>query len=167
MFIKIILTLIATAASRAIPQETVSRSRSRPTQIYSRTGHHMDISQSGSVIPSRSRPGLLSLLELVPISDKPGNFIIHGIVTGLYVKVKPGNRKVHGVFDQSDATIFTLEEILDNFQSFKLSKRPNCRLMVSRNQYRVRCSPVKKSKKISFLSKRSHFPKFSPFARHF
>ena len=168
MIPKIILAVFtAVTFSRSIPQETVSWSRSEPAQIYSRTGHHMEIFHSGNVVPSLSRPGLASLVEFLPVPGTTGKFIIRGIATGLYVRVKPVSRKLIGTIQESEATTFTLEKIQNNFESFKIAAKPTCRLFLAKNQYRIRCSPVKKFNKISFLSRKSHFPKFSPVSKYF
>ena len=167
MISKIIFTLFTAVFARYIPNEAVSRSPSRPAQIYSRTGQHMELFPSGTIVPSRSRPGLASLLNFVPVRGSPGNFKIQGVATGLYVRVKPVNQKLQGTVLESEATVFTLEKIVNNFESFKISAKPNCRLMLTRNQYRVRCSQVKKFNRISFLSRKTHMPRFSSSSRYF
>ena len=163
----ILAAFTAVTFSRSIPHETVSRSWSKPAQIYSRTGHHMEIFHSGNVVPSLSRPGLASLVEFLPVRGRTGKFIIRGIATGLYVRVKPVSRKLTGTIEVSEATIFTLEKIKNNFESFKIAATPSCRLFLAKNQYRIRCSPVKKFNKISFLSRKSHIPKFSTASKYF
>ena len=157
--IALLFALAAAGTLRNRPKESTFRFPNRPVQMYSKTGQFMTIRPSGMVRPVRGRPNLTSLINIVPVSGQRGEFVIKGLVTGLFVKINPRNGKLRAVPFEAQATHFVEENVRNNFHSYTLAKNRNCRLSITRTQFKVQCQRNLKLQKISFLPRRTHFPR--------
>ena len=159
----IALIIVFAAAGPIRNSESRIRAPTRPIQVYSKTGQFMSIRPNGIVRPIRSkitgRPNLTSLINIVPVFGSKGQFVIKGLVTGLFVKINPRNGKLRAVPFEAQATHFIEENIKNNFQSYTLAKNRNCRLAINKFSFRIQCQRNIKLQRISFLPRRTHVPR--------
>jgi hypothetical protein len=124
-------------------------------RLYSRTGRFMSINNR-SVGQSGSN-SLNSVLELVRTSS---GLLIKSPVNGRFLGISNSGR-VRTTSNSLSAAFFEEEKIPENnFSTFKIAGKDNCRLMASRLRYRVVCDEKaqRNSAKISFLAKKAHIP---------
>ena len=130
-------------------------SSSKHIRLYSRTGRFMSINNR-SVRQSRFN-SIDSVLELVRTDS---GLVIKSPVSGRFLSITNAGR-VRTTTSFSTAAFFEEEKIRENnFSTFKIAGKENCRLMASRLRFRVSCSEKTKrnSAKVLFLAKRAHIP---------
>ena len=154
MFLIIIISIVL----QTITAAPTNRQAGRSIQLYSKTGQLMNIRSSGRVSPSRGKAHVTAVIDLLPVGQN--QFKLREVKTGLFVKIDKQLR-LRTVLFASEATIFS-EEVLarNNFVSFHLAERDDCRITVSKRSYRVVCGRVVKDQKISFLPRKTHLPKY-------
>ena len=135
--------------------------RSEPmVQLYSPTGVHMSIRQSGRVASTSQHRSPLGILKLEQGSGV--NFRVKGVVSGLYLKIH--RKRVVATKDKNAATLFeeTVEENM--FNTYNIQGQKNCKIVITgRGSYRVKClrnlprgiSQVQ-LKRMSFLPRKAH-----------
>ena len=135
---------------------TVTRQQPKPIQLYSKTGKFMNILPSGQVKPTRGKPHVTALIDIVPVGQN--QFKLRGAITGLFIKITK-SQKLRGVLFAHEGTIFT-EQVLEenNFMSFRLAEQDHCRLSMMRKGYRMICNGKVRTNNISFLARKSHVP---------
>jgi len=134
--------------------------RNRPVKLYAKTGKFMSIRHTGSVKPVGSGK-TASLINIIPIGGERGQFIMRGAVTGLFIRVK--NNRLVGTPHQNHATYFVEEMNVNNFNSYRLADRPDCRLTILSKNFKIRCHAKIRMEKMSFLPRKSHMPRFGGF----
>ena len=149
---KTFIQLLFIAAVSAGP---MSRSNTRPIQLYSKTGKFMNILENGKVLGKRGRQHGTAILEQVSVGRN--KFILRGVTSGLYIEISR-NHKIHGVPFPTKATMFSEEVVENNFLSFRLADNHRCRLSLMKKAYRISCSAKIQANKISFLPRKTHLP---------
>ena len=153
--INIMVLAVAITEARVI----LSRRSEPMVQLYSPTGVHMSIRQSGRVASTNQHKSPLGVLQLEQGQESGVNFRVKGVVSGLYLKIH--RKRVVATKDKNAATLFeeTVEENM--FNTYNIQGQKNCKIVITgRGSYRVKClrnlPRGVQLKRMSFLPRKAH-----------
>ena len=125
----------------------------QPTiSLYSPSGRHLKISESGRVSSTPYVGHPLAALKLVVVADN--EFYIQGVWTGRYI-AEAGRGRLQAVMEQSRATRFSEAHLENFFNEYHLTRDEKCSLSIrKRGAVRVECH--NKSTDTHLLPRRTH-----------
>ena len=154
-----ILNIMVLAFAITEARVILSRRTEPMVQLYSPTGVHMSIRQSGRVASTNQPRSPLGVLQLEQGHESGVNFRVKGVVSGLYLKIH--RKRVVATKDKNAATLFeeTVEENM--FNTYNIVGQKNCKIVITgRGAYRVKClrnlPQGVQLKRMSFLPRKAH-----------
>ena len=129
----------------------------RPTvSLYAKTGRHLAMSSTGLVHMTLEPHSIYTNVEMITTGDN--QFYIRSVETGRYLTVAKTNSKrkrLTTTVTQKGATVFTEKLLSNNFNSYAMQNKSNCRLSVKKShKVRVSCRRRHRLSEVSFLPRR-------------
>ena len=129
----------------------------RPTvSLYAKTGRHLAMSSTGLVHMTLEPHSIYTNVEMITTGDN--QFYIRSVQTGRYLSVAKTNSKrkrLTTTVTQKGATVFTEKLLSNNFNSYAMKNKSNCRLSVKKShKVRVSCRRRHRLSEVSFLPRR-------------